>query len=76
MTDPLDRFPDFIEQVRTRLEMGAVEYGSRSLQRTPVELAGEIEEELADICGWAFLLWLRVRTLTDICNNKYSTSKG
>ena len=36
---------------------------TRSLDRPSVELAGEIEEELLDICAWSFILWTRLRGL-------------
>ena len=61
--DPLDHWPDFAGTVRARLEKGQAEYGDASFQLPPEELVGEIEEELADVCGWAFVLWCRVRGL-------------
>ena len=59
--NPLDRWPDFADAVRTRLEKGQAEYGDASFERPPEELMAEIDEELADVCGWAFVLWFRVR---------------
>ena len=59
----LDRWPDFTGAVRARLEKGQAEYGDASFQRPPGELVGEIAEELADVCGWAFVLWCRIRGL-------------
>ena len=61
--NPLDRWPEFAGTVRARLEKGQAEYGDTSFRRPPEELVGEIEEELADVCGWAFVLWCRVRGL-------------
>ena len=63
--DPLAAWPSFAEAVRARLEKGQAEYGDASFQRPPEELAAEIEEELADVCGWAFVLWCRVRRLRE-----------
>ena len=63
MSRPQDRWPDFAEAVRARLEKGQVEYADRSFRRPPEELLGEIEEELADVCGWAFVLWVRLQAL-------------
>ncbi len=59
----LARWPEFAEVVRTRLEKGQAEYGGASFQRPPEELVDEIAEELADVCGWAFVLWCRIRGL-------------
>lgn len=56
---------DFIEALHARLEAGAQEYGDSSYTRPPGELAGEIEEELLDVVGWAFFLWLRVRSMNN-----------
>ena len=63
--NPLDRWPEFAGTVRARLEKGQVEYGDASFKRPPDELLGEIEEELADVCGWAFVLWCRIYKLRE-----------
>lgn len=62
-TDPLDTFDTFASAVRRRLEQGRREYGDSALSRPLPELRGELAEELEDVCGWAFLLWLRVRRI-------------
>ncbi len=54
--DLLAHWPDFAGTVRARLEKGQAEYGDTSFRRPP-------EEELADVCGWAFVLWCRIRGL-------------
>ena len=56
-------FDTFAAMVAERLEQGRRQYGDRSFELPPSELASEIEEELADVCGWAFVLWTRVRRL-------------
>jgi len=56
-------FGTFTALVAERLEQGRRQYGDRSFTRPPAELASEIEEELADVCGWAYVLWCRVRRL-------------
>lgn len=61
--DSLDAWPDFMKAIRKRLERGKEEYGDSSFTRPPSELAGEIEEELLDVAGWAFFLWLNIRKL-------------
>jgi hypothetical protein len=50
-------------RLRERLEAGARAYGEASFRREATELAGEIEQELVDVCGWAFILWCRLRRL-------------
>jgi len=57
----LDAWPEFMEAIKERLEAGKREYGDSSFIRPASELAGEIEEELLDVTGWAFFLWLRIR---------------
>jgi hypothetical protein len=56
-----DDVMEFFSLVSRRLEAGAKVYGEHSFLRSPAELAGEIEEEILDICGWAFVLWCRLR---------------
>lgn len=51
--------------VSERLEKGAIAYGNKSFSREPTELLREIDEEIADICGWSFILHVRVRRLID-----------
>jgi hypothetical protein len=59
-------WPEFETLMKARLEAGAREYGDRSFRRPPSELVTEIEEEVLDIVGWAFMLWVRVRALNDM----------
>ena len=55
----------FADAVRARLEVGAREYGDASLKRAPQDLLEEIQQELIDVVGWGFLLWLRLRSLEE-----------
>jgi len=57
---------EFWLRLRERLEAGARSYGAASFGREPAELAREIEQELLDVCGWAFLLWCRLRRLAPL----------
>lgn len=59
----LERWPAFAAAVRSRLEAGARAYGDASFARSPAELVGEIEQELLDVCGWAFVLHERLQRL-------------
>ena len=56
---------EFVEAIRARLAKGAIEYGDRSFERPASDLLGEISEELADVCGWAFVLWALVHRLRE-----------
>lgn len=57
---PLGRF---VQRLRTRLEAGAATYGDRSFTRPAADLVDEIQQELEDVCGWGFLLWIRLERL-------------
>jgi hypothetical protein len=59
----MDRWPEFAAAVVARLEKGREAYGDGSFNRLPGELLGEIKEELADVCGWSFVLWCRLHDL-------------
>ncbi len=62
--DPLvASWPTFMKAVRARLEMGREEYRDCAFTRPPEELIRMIEQELLDVCGWAFILWCRVAAL-------------
>jgi len=67
--DPLDSWPEFIESVRNRLEQGREAYRDEAFTRPPEELAREIEQELFDVCGWAFILWCRIAAIRLECPN-------
>lgn len=66
----------FTAGVESRLAAGARAYGDRSLSAPPAALAGEVEEELLDVCGWAFVLWLRLRALGSRLPAADSTGPG
>lgn len=56
-------WPDFVDVVRGRLEVGAQAYGDASFEAPLGKLACEIEQELQDVIGWGFILWCRVQAL-------------
>lgn len=62
-TDPLADWPAFVEHAGRRLQAGRRTYRDRSFSRPLQELVGEVEEELLDVAGWAYILWRRVHTL-------------
>ncbi len=61
--EPMERWPVFMEAIRLRLEAGRQNYGDRSFVESPVKLAGQVEEELLDVCGWSFIMWTRLQAL-------------
>ena len=69
MTDPLSHWPRFAELVESRQRAGRIEYGDRSFSRDPLELVGEIEEEIADVAGWAFVLFVRLQRVREALQN-------
>lgn len=56
---------EFLGLIRERLAHGRRQYGDASLALAPGSIVGEIEEELLDVAGWSFVLWLRMRGLRD-----------
>lgn len=60
-----DHFEAFAAAVAARLEQGAKMYCDRSFALPADVLAGEVEQELLDVCAWSFILWCRVRALRE-----------
>jgi hypothetical protein len=58
----LDRF---IGRLRARIAAGGATYGDSSVQRPAAELVDEIQRELEDVCGWALILWVRLKRLRE-----------
>lgn len=56
-------FADFAAAVERRLENGREVYGDRSFDLASPRLLDEVLEELADVAGWSFILWCRMRRL-------------
>jgi hypothetical protein len=56
----LDRF---VGKITERLKAGATEYGDRSFLTTTPSTVDEIQEELADVCGWSFIAWCKLERL-------------
>lgn len=65
---------EFEEALKSRLTVGAQTYGSDSFVRIPQELLGEMEEEALDIIGWGFILWVRLRKLRAMMEEKCPAS--
>ncbi len=58
-----EQWPIYAEAVQAKLAQGAADYGDASLDADSEALLSEIEEELLDVTGWGFLLWVRLRNL-------------
>ena len=56
----------FLTVVRQRLAAGATEYGDASHRRPVGDLLDEIQQELADVCGWSAILWGRLEHLRQL----------
>ena len=56
----LEHWPRFEKVLTRRLEAGAREYGDTTFTRPLGEIVGELEEELLDVVGWAFMAWIRM----------------
>ena len=56
-------FNKFIKELDKRMEAGHREYGDKSFSRDPLELLGEVREELFDVCGWTLILLVRLEEL-------------
>jgi hypothetical protein len=63
MPDPLRDWPAFAGKVRSRLEAGRAIYQDRSFSRSPGELLGDIDDELADVAAYAFILHCRLEAM-------------
>ena len=52
-------------ELTARLEAGSKAYGGASFTQTSPQLVSEIQQELLDVSGWAFILWCRLQTLKE-----------
>lgn len=53
---------EFVRRLQRRLARGAEEYGDASLKRPLAETVEEMLQEVEDIAGWAFVMWVQLRT--------------
>lgn len=56
-------WPDFVTSLSARLRVGAKTYGDKSFTRPLSELLEEIEQELLDQAGWAFIAYCRLQEM-------------
>lgn len=65
MSDFEEEFVEFVGLLEGRLDKGREEYGDESHDLPPRVLLDEIEEELLDVCGWSYILFVRVRRMKE-----------
>lgn len=58
-------FSTFLSKLELKVERGALDYGDRSFELPPDRLFEELEAELLDICGWGFVLWVRLQKMRE-----------
>lgn len=54
-------YAEFSRRVKARLAKGAESYGNKSFGRPMVETCRQIAEELEDVAGWLYVLWIQAR---------------
>ena len=59
-TEEKDLRLEFLDRVAVRLEKGATEYGNANLELPTPGTAKEILEEVLDLAGWAYVLWVQM----------------
>jgi hypothetical protein len=63
--EALKQFPQFVASIQARLETGKHEYGDSSFYKHPTLIIGSIQEELLDVCGWAFILYYQLLNIKE-----------
>ena len=56
-------WPDFERKMKARLEEGFATYGDGSFTKPLPETLEEIEEEIFDQIGWAFIALVRIQNI-------------
>lgn len=59
------RWQHFLRLLEERFQKGAEEYGDRSYRKCYSDLIDEIEQEIVDICGWAFFVFHRLHEMAE-----------
>lgn len=50
----------FFARLNQRLDVGAIEYGNKSIDKDKPVLLEEIQQELEDVCNWSAILWTKI----------------
>jgi hypothetical protein len=72
----VESWTHFSERVASRLEAGRREYGDRSFSKEPKAILAEVEQELFDVCGWSFILWCRLQTMSAALDGMPANDEG
>lgn len=59
------RWQHFLRLLEERFAKGAEEYGDQSYRKCYGELIDELEQEVVDICGWAFFVFNRLHEMAE-----------
>jgi hypothetical protein len=63
--EALKQWPAYTDEVFSRLENGKRAYGDSSFERPLESLITEIQQELMDVSGWAFIQWHRLESMKE-----------
>jgi hypothetical protein len=55
----------FVAMLRRRWKAGAREYGDASFFRPAPETVEQVLDEIADVAGWSFILWVQLKLRLD-----------
>lgn len=55
----------WFERVRAKVTRGGIEHGDKSFELRCGDVVEEVLDELADVCGWSFVLHERLRRMQD-----------
>lgn len=55
----------FMQRIHDRCDKGEKEYGDKSFSADPLTLVREIQDEIADIAGWGFILHARLERIAE-----------
>lgn len=58
-------FAQFVLVLHDKLERGEQTYGNASFDRPLPRTLDELLEELVDICGWAWVMFVRIEALKE-----------
>jgi hypothetical protein len=62
---PRDEFEKFVALLEKKLDVGAQQYGDASFSKHGVKIIDDVMEELMDVCGWSFVLYVKVNRLKE-----------
>lgn len=64
--EALTLFPEYMAEVRARMETGKQTYGDSSFERPLVTVARELQQEALDFAGWGFIMFARAKRLEEL----------